>query len=886
MLLTKLRIAAHILGKEVYREKLKWFDLRQADYRTGKKAYDGGLVSGQTQLVSELDRLCARLAELRQRKTLPATSFADKARSWGKALIDATQIGAFQISHRRAINRLGANIRQGGSTTSLEEEQQAARKVAEQIRTVETDIKALASRTYPWARRPLLLASLLVLLPALGLAWLSAQNYQAPSKADYFSDKHLNGVEAQSREFSERMKKMGTEMHAKEDEATRQRIAAAQRTYKEQTDRQGVEQERLLREREEADRVRKAKETELRKAADEKRIEDERVAAEKESGERAKRDHEAQLEREREDAEIARSEAEKKNREAEQAKVERERVEREARSREQLAEEKKKEDDRVAAEAEDKKRAEEEKAKRELTAFRERVKEMLLTKARLKVVCSMPRRMGQEGNLCRGRNGSLYGFAADAFTNRQVFKIDSDGTVTTVFAWQSGGLADRGDPDRSAGLVVDDDGNLYGTTSYGPNNGGIYRVQPTGIYTVIHRFSGREGKDPQGGLCRGRDGNFYGVTRSGGTADGGTLFRITPAGTFTTLHNFTPGTDDGHTPEGGLLQAQNGSFYGTTSTGGTHGKRITMTTKSGTRYGSEESEGTINDGTVYRITTTGELSIVHRFNQRAWGSYNSEEGGRPAGRLAQDTEGNLYGATSTGGKNGHGTLFKMTEQGALKVLFAFDEFGPVIGGLIMSTDHNLYGITTGTAILKVEGGGRITSTALWNGGRSGWFPFEDPLLPVSALVPGADGRLYGLTARGGEEGGGVFFQFDPSDNFAPSEQERHKANEIAARITPPERRRSAKDIVTEFAGNIFKAMAEAEAANQADSQRMVAGSGGYKMLCPKCHGSKKIWQNTYNSSWNPYEHGSYEHSLYESGRSSTDMTNCDMCGGTGVVAAR
>lgn len=191
----------------------------------------------------------------------------------------------------------------------------------------------------------------------------------------------------------------------------------------------------------------------------------------------------------------------------------------------------------------------------------------------------------------------------------------------------------------------------------------------------------------------------------------------------------------------------------------------------------------------------------------------------------------------------------------------------------------------------------------WN-----WFGFDDPITPVSRLLPGSDGKLYGLTGSGGERGAGVLFQFDPSDSFVASKEETAKAEEIASKaMLPPElRERAAESADTEeraLADSIlglpgidpglakifrpvFHAVADADHANRADSERVVKASGGTKMLCPKCNGYKKMVVHDYNSNWNPYKGGTLPHSLFENNRNSTSIVNCDECGGTGVVNAR
>src|SRR2546422_11221230 len=92
------------------------------------------------------------------------------------------------------------------------------------------------------------------------------------------------------------------------------------------------------------------------------------------------------------------------------------------------------------------------------------------------------------------------------------------------------------------------------------------------MLTTLHSFDGTDGASPIGGLVQATDGNFYGTTLQGGDTSCsppygcGTVFKITPGGTLTTLHSFH--LTDGADPWGGLVQATDGSFYGTTVSGG------------------------------------------------------------------------------------------------------------------------------------------------------------------------------------------------------------------------------------------------------------------------------------------------------------------------------
>ena len=155
-----------------------------------------------------------------------------------------------------------------------------------------------------------------------------------------------------------------------------------------------------------------------------------------------------------------------------------------------------------------------------------------------------------------------------------IFKMAPAGNLTTLYTfhgtdgWMPGG-----------GLVQATNGNLYGTTQWGgaSNNGTIFEITPGGQLTTLHSFDFTHGGFPTAALVQANDGNFYATTAAGGLygwsanwpygSGDGTLFEITPGGELTTLHNFD--MTDGAGPWGGLVQATDGNFYGVTISGGT-----------------------------------------------------------------------------------------------------------------------------------------------------------------------------------------------------------------------------------------------------------------------------------------------------------------------------
>lgn len=291
----KIAVTAHLLGRELYRLKLKRLDLPKADLRLGQKAYATGATEGEPELVSKLDRVSERLKQLRQQERQAASTFGEKAKVLASRIGKAIQIGALKLRRRRILRQLGAKLRQSGVNSSLKEETRSACAVAERIGSLDAELRELAPQTYPWARRPLLLACLVLLLLAIGGAFaLRHQSTAAlaqkkrPDRLS-LSDAQTKSMLTQQQTFQQQMQQMVAEATRRETEERQARIAAAARTYQEQADRQRAAQEKLAAERAAADRVREAQEAkraaERQKAAEEKQKEEMRITAAKEQQE-------------------------------------------------------------------------------------------------------------------------------------------------------------------------------------------------------------------------------------------------------------------------------------------------------------------------------------------------------------------------------------------------------------------------------------------------------------------------------------------------------------------------------------------------------------------------------------------------------------------------
>lgn len=358
--------------------------------------------------------------------------------------------------------------------------------------------------------------------------------------------------------------------------------------------------------------------------------------------------------------------------------------------------------------------------------------------------------------LIQATNGDLYGTTASGGANGDfgtIFRITTSGKLTTLHSFDG---PDGDDPE--AGLVQATNRGFYGTTSdLGPKGfGTIFELEPNGNLVTLYSFDATY--NPQASLVQATNGGLYGTTEASGDSGDGTVFEITPSGAQTTLDTFAGG--DGAEPMAGLIQATNGQLYGTTFNGGTQG-----------------------EGTVFLITPSGTLSTVYNFCSQV----SCADGAEPAAALIQAADGNLYGTTSGGGNAGDGTVFKITLGGALTVIYNFcsqanctDGETPY-AGLIQATDGNLYGTTNagGTngagTIFSISPGGTLTT--LYN--FCSQTNCADGTEPRSALLQDTNGDFYG-TAGGGANGAGTIFSL--SVGLGPFVETQTRSGKVGAAV--------------------------------------------------------------------------------------------------------
>ncbi len=400
--------------------------------------------------------------------------------------------------------------------------------------------------------------------------------------------------------------------------------------------------------------------------------------------------------------------------------------------------------------------------------------------------------------------------------------LSSQAQTYTVIHNFSGG-ADGANP--YAGITIDRAGNLESTASEGGlGYGTVFRLKHSQAgysFGILYSFTGgSDGAYPYNGVVIGSDGSLYGTTfLHGGSGCGGngcgTVFNLRPPAAFckavlcpwmeTGLYDFAGGSDgSGPTQGTNLIFDQMGNMYGTTASGGAYGQgtvyKLTRSgggwaesvvhefgaagdgaqplhnvifDTSGNLYGTTSYGGASNNGAVYQLVPSGSgwtENILLSF------STNGSAGGIPYAGLMIDPSGNLYGATSTGGSGGVGTVFELLPSGdswTLKVLHSFSvghgdgyNCGPY-GNFAMDAAGNLYGTTYsdgaygyGSVFKLTPASGQWTYTSVYDFCSGGW-PCSDGELPSGDLTVDANGNFYGTASRGGSDGYGVVWRITP-----------------------------------------------------------------------------------------------------------------------------
>lgn len=298
-------------------------------------------------------------------------------------------------------------------------------------------------------------------------------------------------------------------------------------------------------------------------------------------------------------------------------------------------------------------------------------------------------------------------------------------------------------------LLQDSSGAFYGTTSGGEfGDGTIYRVTTNGTIQTLVTFDGTNGSSPNVPLVLGSDGDLYGTTTYGGNQGGGTVFRLTTNGDLTTLACFDYFTN-GNEPEFGLIQGNDGAFYGATTSGGP--------TFGGSVFG--------GNGTVFRVTTNGELTVVAPFGNLQGTNQSSFS---PSTVLALENDGSIYGASTLGGSNNAGEIFRVNTNGTLSTLASFADTNGQKSKISLMAGGNgmLYGTTMsyagqgGTSVSSVSSSLFQVST---NGDLVTVAVYTNELAVNAGLAQSRDGILYGVSSSyslGTNQYGGAIIRWD------------------------------------------------------------------------------------------------------------------------------
>lgn len=402
-----------------------------------------------------------------------------------------------------------------------------------------------------------------------------------------------------------------------------------------------------------------------------------------------------------------------------------------------------------------------------------------------------------KSDLLKASNGLYYGVTeADGTETVGVLfsyhPVTEAYTVLVNFTTASTGASAIGNtPVR--GLVQASDGLIYGLCQKGglQNHGTLFSFNTTtGVVTRLVSFTGTNGSQPYSKLVLGSTGTtMWGTTSAGGANSSGTIFQYTVGGALAVRHNFSSGTTaaTGRIPRYGLTKTTNGRLFGVAATGGS---------------GSLGTVFEINMASPYTVTVIRALTAV--------------DGGQPVGGLVEGATNVLYGATTNNGANGAGTIYRVDATTTPATFTKVHDLTASVASNIYSamckgTNGLLYGTSLGgstsgqgcifsynmttnvltplasfnSAGLSATWGGLVQDGSVFyglssvggGGSGGGLFRFDPtaatitPLIsfslangssPRGRMLMASNGKLYGLTNKGGSFGQGTLFSIDPN----------------------------------------------------------------------------------------------------------------------------
>jgi uncharacterized repeat protein (TIGR03803 family) len=356
--------------------------------------------------------------------------------------------------------------------------------------------------------------------------------------------------------------------------------------------------------------------------------------------------------------------------------------------------------------------------------------------------------------LIEDKAGKFYSttYAGGSSGDGAVFTLAPNGTETVLHSFAGG--SDGANP--QSGLAIDRQGNLYGTTTDGGAGGlgTVFKLAPDGTETVLHSFAGgyNDGESPFGGVIVDDKGNLYGTTQDGGSSycpgTCGVVYEITRSGKERVIYKFQ-GSPDGAYPLSSLLMDKKGNLYGTTLGGGT-----------------QSNFCGVGCGTVFELSPSGKNSwteaVIYSFQG------NGNDTTNPWANVIADGAGNLYGTATLGGNyndcesGGCGAVFELSpgNGGAWteNILYAFtsEKDGDTpYAGLVQDASGNLYGTTFSGqrstncgfygcgAAYRIAPDGTETTLRTFKGGA------RDAANSSANLIIDAQGNLYGTSQAGG-----------------------------------------------------------------------------------------------------------------------------------------
>ena len=379
---------------------------------------------------------------------------------------------------------------------------------------------------------------------------------------------------------------------------------------------------------------------------------------------------------------------------------------------------------------------------------------------------------GVVGPLVVDSSGNFYGVNTyrGTFGGGIVFELSYSGntlveSVLYSFARSGDGMS------PTAGLAIDQAGNLYGSAPQGGTlgYGGVYKLtrdtQGNWNEAVIYSFkSVTDGWGPIGGVVLDGAGNVYGTTAAGGntSCSCGTAFELSPnsSGTYTkkTIHNFSGAAGSQLATLAAMVFDSHGNLYGTTPFG-------------------NGNINVSNAGTVYRLSPSSSgwtYNVLYGFP--------ASDGDEPLAGPTFDSAGNLYGTTATGGSSGVGTVYELLPGGngvwTEKLLYIFrsgNDGAYPRSNIVIDSSGNLFGTTESGGSGSNSGSGTVFELSP-NG--TGWketilHAFQsngvDGTFPLVGLTRDASGNFFGTTNIGGTYGFGTVFKMTLSSSGTWSE---------------------------------------------------------------------------------------------------------------------